>query len=284
MKRGLISLVFFLPGFFSYVFLRWLKDKNYKYLLFLLPIQILWANMHGSFMLGPGLLGVFACFLAVERFFRFSPADKEQTLTLRQISVLPLFAFLLLGVSLLNPFGFIMLQKSFFMFFTHSYLTESVNEWHRFSEVRWGLWAYLWMFWQISGWAFLFYNRKNSRTHEWLLMALSLYFPFSGIRYVSLSAIISLPVLYKHLPRAGFSRINYFTIGALIICNIWIGFKGYPQTPLHYRDSGLGFDTKKIPLAVFAHLKAHQYKGNLLNHYNDGATVIYFSGRISLLT
>lgn len=36
----------------------WGNTKNNKILLLFLPLQILWANMHGSFLLGPFLVGI----------------------------------------------------------------------------------------------------------------------------------------------------------------------------------------------------------------------------------
>ena len=164
------------------------------------------------------------------------------------------------------------------MFFDASYLGKHVHEWHGIFEIKWGLWAYLWVLWQVAGWIFLIHARKQARPFYWFLMGLSLIFPIIAIRYVALSAILSLPILIELIPeREWLKKLGPTPILLLLIFNIWVGLNGYPQTRTIFREPGVGFKWDHVPLAVFEHFKAHNYKGKLLTHYNYGASVIYFA-------
>lgn len=261
------------------IFFKWLDTKDKKLFWFFVPLQILWVNTHGSFLLGPAFLFCFAGFFALEKIAqKFLPSSfffKEKE-TDKNIVHLILAGFILLAASLVNPLGLNLLIKSFSMFFTHSYLQTSVHEWYPFFKMRWGYWAYFWMLWQTTGWCYLFISRKKVRLFYWLLMALSLYFPLSAVRYISLSVILSLPILIKFRPDIRILKeLSLTTIIVLLGASSWVGVNGYPQAPGYYYGPGVGYDLKKIPLSIFQHMKAHGYTGRLLTHYNTGASVIY---------
>ena len=262
---------------------KWLDDKETRRFFWFIPIQIIWVNLHGSFLLSPALLFAFSFFLLTEKFIHQKFSLSSDMVEYKKICQLAAIGVLFLLLSLINPMGHRLLIKSFTMFFKDAYLNTSVHEWYGFFKMKWGLWAYLWMLWQFAGWLFLIIARKKARPFYWLLMALSLYFPISAIRYISLSAILSLPIFIKYKPEFKifneniFNKVSPTTLIFMFGLTCWVGLKGYPQTHFLFRDPGLGYNFKEIPLSVFTHLKSHGYKGRLLTHYNFGASVIYFS-------
>lgn len=59
---------------FLLVILNFWKDKpHWKILLGLIPVQILWANLHGSYLLGPFLMFLFATGISLGQAFPFLP-------------------------------------------------------------------------------------------------------------------------------------------------------------------------------------------------------------------
>jgi hypothetical protein len=115
---------------FSYIFLisqlifleRFFRSQKIQWLLFTLPISLLWANIHGSFMINllifPGL--TFALFIE-HLLYKTSP---HKTLKLTA-----LFSVATLFTSLVTPYGMRLLSHSFNLNqsdFVKDYLTEWV--------------------------------------------------------------------------------------------------------------------------------------------------------------
>ena len=126
---------------------------------------------------------------------------------------------------------------------------------------------------------FIFIKAKNKLVlRDILVLALAFIFPFTGVRYVTFSAILSLPLLLKYSYLnwpSGFSPKKMVLIFAPI--TLLIGYLGYPQSYEEFRKVGLGFSYHNVPLDIVQHIKANKYKGVIMNHYNDGAYIIYYN-------
>jgi len=144
----------------------WKESPSWKRLLGLIPVQVLWANLHGSYLLGPVLVFLFALGLSLMQIFPFLPGDKEKTYSLREQGQLLGLSLILLGVSLINPFHFELLHKSFSVFFLDSYMKEHIREWFSVTRVEKGIWFYVWSAWIFS--------------HSFSLFWSPLHYPFSA--------------------------------------------------------------------------------------------------------
>lgn len=111
------------PHIFSFLFLSIYLFLFFQYrdggrkrgwLLAILPFQVLWANMHGGFVLGVLLLAVFAAGEAAAAmratYFGRGPRAVVARGDLALLAGLP---FLALAVSLINPYGFRLLEFPF---------------------------------------------------------------------------------------------------------------------------------------------------------------------------
>lgn len=268
-----------------YVLFRWRKTYESRLLLVFLPVQIIWANMHGSFMLAPAITGIFAVSMLMESKLALFKQDQKSPATPKQLYQIFGYSAVLLLAALINPYGYKLIEKSLVMFFTHGYMSKYVKEWTNILELRWGTWFYVWAAWQIFAAYLVLSKRKLLTTSDAVFCALSFYFPFNGVRYIPLSIILSLPVVtrlmsfsIKHSKDSPSESkiIHRPVIFALIALCIWVGKMGFPQALVAYRTPGVGFKYEKIPLAIFEHAKAYKYKGNVLNHYNEGAYITYY--------
>lgn len=243
----------------------WKISKNDKSLLLFLPLQILWANMHGSFLLGPFLIGIWGM---------TSWLDKKN----RKAGLLLMtFSFVLLASTLINPFGYKLIQKSMIMFFTHDYMRQYINEWKSVFNYPLAYWFMAWSMWIIATFILLIKNRKETSLTDWATLALAAYFPISGVRYVTLSTLLTLPLLLKY-SSLEFSKPVNFRKASLILLPMVIlfSFTGFPEGALVFRHRGLGFNYQQVPLDIFQHIKNHHLKGVLLTHYNDSSYTIYY--------
>lgn len=113
----LASARFFVrPHIFSYLLAAWFLYCLFRFreggrrpawLLAILPGQVLWVNLHGGWVAGLALLGVFAAgeTLAALR-ARFWPAGEPAAVPVRELAWLWGLVPAALAVSLLNPYGY----------------------------------------------------------------------------------------------------------------------------------------------------------------------------------
>ncbi|MFH1561514.1 MAG: hypothetical protein ABID04_02960 [Patescibacteria group bacterium] len=91
---------------------QWLKQKNWS--LLLPPLFLLWANLHGGFVLGLGLVGLIACFQLINK-------QTKRGLGLLAILLVCFFS------TLVNPFGWKIYPEAY----RHSWypLNQLIAEW-----------------------------------------------------------------------------------------------------------------------------------------------------------
>ncbi|MDD4902562.1 MAG: hypothetical protein PHE24_05505 [Patescibacteria group bacterium] len=86
------------------------RNKNYRLLVWLIPLFIFWASAHGGFLVGFFVLGLFALVKAGELWsakkFPVRFIDYRGVLNLKQIGSLAGFSFLALAATLATPYGY----------------------------------------------------------------------------------------------------------------------------------------------------------------------------------
>jgi hypothetical protein len=256
----------------------WQEKPQMKRLLWLFPVQIFWANAHGSYLLGPALIFLLALSLVISAQFKLFPGDKLENLPKQPI--LPLFSvgFGLIVISLLNPFHWHLLIKSFSVFFLDNYIKEYIREWWSVFKVEKGYWFYVWVGWIIWGWSSLWRLRKKATQIELGVMILATLFPIFAVRYLTFSAMISFPHLLKRsfeLYPTGFKPA--ITSLILIPLIVLIYLFGCPVSGKDVTPIGTGFEYGVVPTDIIQHIKANHLKGVIMNHYHDGAFFIYYT-------
>ena len=276
---GLCCTCFLLMALFTY-----LKDGQYKKLWWMIPTQIFWANTHGSFLLAPAITFYLAGVLFLIQIYPVLPKDKEEKekketqYSKEALFHLITFGFVLLLVSNINPYGFLLLKKSILVFFKHNYMREHINEWKSVASFLPSYWSILWFLWIGTCWGLLFKNKSKVGLIDVSFLGLATYFPFSGMRYVTLSVLLSFPVLCKYSILTFKTKINYKLSSILLSpIIIYLIFWGYPESTTVNREVGLGFRYSQVPLDIVQHIKSHKIKGTIMNHYNDGAYIDYYT-------
>lgn len=255
----------------------WKKSPNWKYLMGLIPIQLLWVNLHGSYLLGPVLLFLFASGVSLTLWFPFLPGDSLAEFSKKEALSLFGFSFVLLFVSLLNPFHWELLHKSFSVFFLDSYMKEHIREWYSVTRVEKGIWFYVWFLWISWAWISLFRSFRYVSQVELYVLILATVFPFFGVRYITLSALLSFPDLLKRsfaLSPGGLNpKLASLFLAPLAALFFWVG---YPVNLSAANAPGAGFQFGVVPTDIIQHIKANKIKGVMMNHYHDGAFIIYY--------
>lgn len=191
---------------------KYLKTKNLRYLLLLLPMFYFWTNLHGGFLIGYFILGLCIAVLtttlviknfSIFNFFKFPNINKKEIIVITFISFL---AFL---VSLITPYRTEL--YSFLYYYKNTFYLTHIYEW--LPSYYWPL-PYPQLLYQaiittfftinlvytITDKAFKRLNKKN-RINFWhfSLFIIFLLLSFKSRRHFPLFFIASLPFLVDFL-------------------------------------------------------------------------------------
>jgi len=238
---------------FLAVLIQLVKYRKGKY-TFLLPLFfLLWANLHGSFVVG-------FIYLAYQAFV-------TRSLKLTIITVISVSA------TFINPYGYHVYGEILSTLMDSS-LSSRIGEWQSFSLTAISIpYVMLWIGVTAYGMGRSWRSWKEYVRIDILFFAASI----SHLRQLPLFVIISLPftargiaeiaaIIPKQLdrPRRRFIASMAITFAAIaIIC----GCFSYYGTTLHRED--------KYPVQAVAYLQQQPCSGNLYNSYNYGGYLIW---------
>ncbi len=234
-----------LTASFLYIFYKYEQEKNIKILYSLIPLQVLWANLHEGFGTGMVLMGAWSLGLWLNYFF-----DKNVK---KEAASTPIFANLIAAIALLSvvlhPYGLRMLWHPYYIY-TQLQDNKFTTELLSFSNpAYWNIEAYLNIsFLLISLLGFIFINKNkqvsifknifnNISPAIFLLYGLLFYLSLTAYRNIVFFIIISLPFvaqtiqvfLEKYLLHKTKLNFNYVSIVATVVLYLGIITGVYQQ-------------------------------------------------------
>ena len=260
-------------------FQRYGKTRS---LFYLPPLMLLWVNLHGGFIIGFLLVGIY--FLGNLAKYGFSHgSEKEQAKAIaRNLGFTLLGCFL---VSLINPYGYRLLSFPFTLV-TNRYFVDNVVEFlspdfHKILPFK-----YL-LFFMIAIFAI---SPKPASLVELALVLVFTGMAIYSYRYIPLYCVIIAPILSRQakslLARSEGPRRKNFHNEAENIASIDSFVKGYLLIfvalviVIAVATKGnleFVFDGKKKPVAAVDFLKKENIKGNMFNMDEFGDFLIYLA-------
>ena len=254
------------------------KNKNYLYLF--PPIMLLWVNLHGGFVIGFILIGVYL-FGNLIKFFFSKGEEKEEYK--RKTKLLGITAIACLLVSLINPYSYQILlfplkltSNKFIMDHVNEFLSPNFHESMPFK--------YMLLF-MIAVFAI---SRKRINIIELTLIVLFTNMALYSARYIPLFAIIIAPILINQteliLNQADGKFAGFLKKRGERIASIDKSAKGYllPFIAVAlvsiFAVNGkieFKFDEKKKPVMAVEFLKKEHITGNMFNDDEFGDYIIY---------
>lgn len=259
---------------FSYVFLLILLNLIYARIQWhkILPLYfisfffMLWANIHGAFVLG---LVVWHIHIFSHYIFNISLKNKFRTVCL--LSILPIAA------TLVTPYG-IHLWSYIFLELTNP-LKMYITEWQHF-DFSYREMPFLLVL--LVTWSAFIFSRQKKEWCESLLLLLSTIMGFTSVRHTPLFAVLALPAMARHGEGAMLRLLAvadkgkhistaqiYVTASVLVMLSVGFIRMGIPET-WHiqtYNDP--------LPIASVQYLKQSGFKGNLWVPLHWGGYAIY---------
>lgn len=255
------------PHVFSWLFaLVFLACAEHKRFLYVLPLAAcLWANMHGSFLLGPAILFIYG----------FAGASLASLLA-----------------TFINPYGW-RLHEHVFTYLQNDYLMDHIAEFRSFSFHSAGaLYVELFLFIAVLGTIALL---KQRRFGPALLAFAMLHISLYSARHIPTAAVLLLPLCVAALTREARAwpglrpLLDYSDRLRLIDQKIWgvVPMILVLAGALAARDQNVGFDPAKFPVRAANFLPAgpagrvftkDQWGGYLIYH-SAGRTKVFIDGR-----
>ena len=254
------------------------KEKNYLYAL--PPLMFLWVNLHGGFMFGFMLLGVYLLGNAVTFIFR---SDQEKKQHREKIKFLALTSIACLIAAVINPQGYHIL---FFPLKLTSdrFLMDNIGEYLSPNFHGQMPFRYL-LFLTIAIFAI---SKARLSLIELILIIGLTHMTLYSSRYIPLFAIVVTPILLRQAnlmcDSAGGACINFFKRRSEGIARIDASSKGHlwpilavlvvcffvAKGRIEYK-----FDEELKPVRAVEFLKRENLKGNMFNNDEFGDYIIY---------
>jgi tetratricopeptide (TPR) repeat protein len=251
--------------------------RNLK-LLWLLPLMLLWVNLHGSFFLGLVLTG---CLLA----------DKLLTTGYRRLlkkdadakwpAFLMLVFALLGGITLLNPFGPNLIRWTITDFALKNITYAFQVEEHM--ALTWGEHPLYWILMFATAASFPLAYRR-ARLFHLLVFAATSILAIRGVRFVALAAILQAPILGYNLQalldrtpgqrwRSRFGLQAAIAIVLLAVGGTLIFKRSFADYTVH--RFGLGINETRFPQAAVQYLRELNPQGNIYNSWPFGGYLLW---------
>lgn len=256
-ERPHVFKFLFVAAFIYLLDLYRLKDKKH---LWPLPfLQLLWTNIHGSFILGPAIIAIYLFTSAVS-------GKRHEIRILTTIFILTSLA------TILNPYGIELL--SFSLGFGEKKVLSSITEWSPTTLQSFGG-AFGFLF--ITGSASFILKYRRIEIVDVLVFSMFAYLSTNAIRFTALFSLAIAPIIagniqylastlrYSHVKKWSLVILSLIIIGYLSINELrrhWILVFGLGQ--------GGAFSEKAVDF-----IKKHPIDGNMYNSYVLGGYLIW---------
>ncbi|MBT0893241.1 hypothetical protein KI811_05355 [Geobacter hydrogenophilus] len=268
----LIILWYFILDSFQY--------RNRNWLFFLPLLMLLWVNLHGGYVIGFVMTGIY--FVGNLTNALWGQSDEKQQ-SLANAKKLAISIALCLIASLINPFGVHILLFPFNLV-SNKYIMDHVMEFlspnfHDLSIFKYLLLAMI---------AVFAVSREKLNLTQLLLVLLFTNMALYSVRYIPLFAIITAPILLRRVDQImtdsdngllAILRERSTNIAKLDASNrgfLWPALA--MMLVIFLAASGkieFRFDEKKKPVAAVEFLKKEKIAGNMLNNDEFGDYIIY---------
>jgi hypothetical protein len=257
-------------------------NKRGKILYLQIPLMLLWVNMHGGFITGFILNGVY---LFGNMAGLISSTNPNRTICKKKISLLGLITGTCLFVSLINPYGYKILLFPLKLV-SEKFIVDNIGEF--LSPNFHSLWAIPFEAFLLFTLAVSALSKERLNLIELILILLFMHMSLFSARYIPLFGIIAAPIVTKQLKQiletsngkffsflkrkgASFSEIdasgNDFIWPAIaLLISVLLSSYG-----LLKHD----FDADKKPVAASKFIEQEHIKGNMFNMDEFGDYIIY---------
>lgn len=262
----LVSFVCLRPYGFSFLAVsvfqallyKYEQTKRFKYLVILPLLMSLWVNIHGAFIAGFIVIGVYCLSVVMEKKWR-------------EMVVLLMLIFVCLIALLVNPYGLDIYKAV--MSTTASKFTKSIDEWQGFSFGKDGYFAMYFLVFLV----FSNFRENSIRYFDRIMAFLWLFAGLNAIRNIPIFVVCAAPYLAMNiegtkitrvLPNMDSMKMRVFAVAINIV--VILSF-----IPFLTEDK---VDGKQfLPIKAIEFIQRTYPDKRFLNDYSIGGQIIYLS-------
>jgi hypothetical protein len=287
----ILERMFVRPHAFTLLFLciwvfsleRWRRQRRLRYLIILVPLQILWANLHGGYIIAL-VLGVMMTGSAA-LLVMFPSWSKDESYDWSDVLKLAILTVACLAASLVNPHGLRLLEFSLTLSLASDYIKQFIYEWRSplaasYMSRAYGSDVALSIF--ILMWLGLVLNVKRRPLVDAVFALLATVITVQAIRFVSFIGILGFPLtvrawlavadthakslLVKRRPLLEAALFAFILASTLVY--------GFPLDKVNHRKIDWGFGGR-LPYETVDFMVEQGFEGVIFNDYSDGGFIQY---------
>ncbi len=278
---GILLFAYIRPHLFSWIFIIltiYLLDiyrvrQRMKYLWILLILLIVWANIHGSYLIGIGLIFIYALSELLKHFLVQRKTCQSENISTKRI-FFSLFLMGLMGIvaiGLLNPNHFKLLVFPLKLM-GWEWITANIVEWFPFHKTE-NLYPLFIIETCICG-IILLCSLKKVELQDVLIFIIVLVMVLSAVRHIPIATLFIGLIMGKYLAiklKNGILRRNWIKDGVFIFTFAFLFMLWLPR--INHRTFSPTYT--KSPYGAVKFLKEHKIKGNLYNNYAWGGFIMW---------
>ncbi len=261
---------------FAFLFigiLEMVRKGQFKWVYALVPLQLIWANMHEAYGMGMVITGFYLLAFWWERKTLFH----QKRITSKQLQILSgliIISWLIVGI---HPMGLQMIWHPYNIFtqLSNNQFTSELFSW-KFKEY-WSFSSYLNMLFFIAGTIYLYKLYKKKTLFKLYGPAyLLLYFAFfylsiSSFRNIPFFIWVAVPVLAKWLlaliPNFNTKRFAIGLTGGLVLLYLLVVSNKFYETVLPREKYGLKIKPENNAIGLSNFMKKNNVKGQGFTDY-----------------
>lgn len=239
--------------------------------------------MHGSYLMGPALTGLFFGLVFLSNFVK-TEIHQVKPFSSQELKGFFVFFGSLCAAVLVNPYGADLVFFSLQMFAGNDFFKQTVYEWlspFRIQESKY--WLTLWHIHLALLWFNLLRNLRKRPVVDLGVALVMTWMSCSAIRHISLFAIVTFPIVLKHTAiflkdmrwSLRSTGVTAAVLGLLGFAIVLLADRGYPYSRESHRPLDSGFQEQPFLEEAVDFIKDQNLEGVVLNNYADGAKLIY---------
>jgi hypothetical protein len=254
------------------------RGRNYLY--FMPPLMLLWVNLHGGFIIGMVLNGIYLAGNIAKFVTATGDAKESHMKKIRSLGLITIGCFL---TTLINPYGYHILLFPFTLT-SNKFIMDNIIEFFSPNFHDPLVFKYLLLL-MITVFAI---SRKSLNIIELMLTLLFTYMALYSLRYIPLFAIIVAIILVKQaeyiVNQSDTRLMSFMKKRAERISLIDSSAKGYlwPVAGIFVVLVSVSsgnvvhrYDDKTMPVAAVDFMRQEHFKGNMFNNDEFGDYIIY---------
>lgn len=275
---------------YAYAIERWRARRAWRPLVWLIPLQVVWVNLHGGYLFGPVVLAVLAAALGLLAAFPALGADRDTPVSWRDVRRVATVAAACLAASCVNPYGPKIIWFSVQLSLDSDYVRSVVREWqsplvHLSWRLRHSYWLVPFLAVLAMVWGGLVARVKARPVVDIAIAGLATYMAVRAMRFVPYVAIFGFAIAVRSWSRttlidaptriAGAQILRVAEVSVLVLFLVVTAARGFIVSSAESYPIGWGYGAAQLPVDAVDAIEREGLTGVVYNEYSDGAYLIY---------